>query len=171
MNGTRAVYAGSFDMPTKGHEHVIGQALRLFDHLTIAVANNPDKRHRWSLNTRQAMLRTIMESVGSVNADRWTITDIGNQLLVDWADKNEQTHLVRGIRNMADFEYERGMAALNRRFQPEIETVFLMPPVELAETSSSLVKGLIGLDGWELSVLGHLPLGVLALVLAKPKGD
>jgi pantetheine-phosphate adenylyltransferase len=156
----KAVYAGSFDPPTLGHLHIILQGLRLFSDLTIAVAQNPAKKYTFTLDERKDMLEKMIAQATEDTLDpadihehrNWEIAVVGNEYLVDYAAKIGATHLIRGMRNVGDFEYERTMEAVNKRINPKIETVFLFPPVNLAEASSSLVKGLVGVEGWRIVV-------------------
>ena len=144
---THAVYAGSFDPPTLGHEWVIAEALKLFSHLTVAVARNTAKKYTFGYEERVSMLRAMM-GAGLASFD---INVIENDFLVDWARQRQRvvTHLVRGMRNVDDFEYERAMRNVNEDRNPSIGSVFLVPPRRLCEISSSFVKGLVGFAGWE----------------------
>ncbi len=152
----RAVYAGSFDPLTHGHLWMIAQGAALFDELVIAVGANPDKRYLFSAEERLAMLRECAGRYANV-----TIAEFTTQFLVHFARENGAQYLLRGIRDARDFDYERGMRQVNADLQPEIATVFLIPPRELAEVSASFVKGLIGLEGWPDVVARFVPEPVL----------
>jgi pantetheine-phosphate adenylyltransferase len=158
----KAVYAGSFDPITKGHMWMIEQGAKLFDRLTVAVGTNPDKTYTFTLEERVQM---VQEAVG--NLERVSIDDFGHQFLVHYAHTLGAQFILRGIRNERDYEYERGMRNVNSDLQPEIVTVFLMPPREIAEISSSLVKGMIGPEGWQSIVRRYLPEPTYRTLLAK----
>lgn len=141
----RALVVGSFDPITKGHVWMIEKAHELFDDVVIAVARNPNKKNLFSVDERigaiYASLDPELHGLVRVLDDRaFTVTyarDIGC------------THIVRGIRNTTDFEFEHQLNLINREISGDIETVYLMPPRELIEVSSSMVKSLMGLHGWE----------------------
>lgn len=146
------VYAGSFDPPTNGHVWMIEQAARLFDRLIVAAAENPEKAYTFPLEQRLDWLRTIAEPFANVEIAR-----IENQFLAHYARDRGARSVVRGIRDEDDYRYERGMRYINSDLHPELTTVFLMPPRELCEISSSFVKGMIGPAGWEPVVKGYVP--------------
>ena len=139
-----AVYAGSFDPPTNGHLWMIEQGLRLFDHLYVAIGSNPAKTYTFSVDERLQMLRDSLPS-----CERLTISHFNNRYLVNYARAVDAQYILRGIRSPNDYEYERGMRHINADMAPEIITSFLMPPRDIAELSSSMIKGLIGPEGWE----------------------
>lgn len=145
----RAVYAGSFDPVTHGHLWMIEEAAKLFDEVVVAIGVNPDKTCTFSADERAQMLRESLPNVQNVRVDCF-----GNQFLVDYARQIEANYIVRGIRTASDYEYERTMRYINNDLVPSIRTVFLMPPREFAEVSSTMVKGLVGPLGWE-NVVGR----------------
>ena len=153
---TIGLYAGSFDPPTNGHVWMIQESARLFDKLVVSVGINPDKKTMFSLKDRLEMLSDITKDieVGSI-----VIGSFEGQYLVDYAKGYNvgATHLVRGIRNSTDYEFERQMRHVNFDLNPKINTVFLMPPRDISELSSSLVKGLIGPNGWREVVQRYVP--------------
>ena len=151
-----AIYAGSFDPPTNGHLWAIEEGAKLFTPLIIAIGVNPDKKYAFSIPERIAMLE---EMVADISGD-FRIESFENQYLADYAKSIEADYILRGIRNTGDYEFERGMRNINQDLQPGITTIFLMPPRELAEISSSLVKGLIGPEGWKEVVKKYVPLSV-----------
>ena len=148
----KAVYAGSFDPITLGHLWVIQQAAPLFDQLVVAIGVNPDKKTSFSIEDRLQFI--IRSTVGIANC---TVDSFENKYLVDYADHIGAGYIVRGIRNESDFTYERAMRHVNSDLRPEVLTVFLMPPREIAELSSSMVKGMVGPTGWESVVRRSVP--------------
>jgi pantetheine-phosphate adenylyltransferase len=148
----RAVYAGSFDPPTNGHVWMIEQGARLFNSLIVAVARNPEKGYSYPLEQREQWLREICAPHENVE-----VTVIENQFLAHYAAKVNARFVIRGIRNEADYQYERGMRYVNSDLNPQLTTAFLMPPRELCEISSSFVKGMIGPDGWASVVENYVP--------------
>ena len=147
-----AVYAGSFDPPTNGHLWMIERGLELFDRLIVAIGNNPSKSYSFSVDRRIELLRASVPS-----CERLTITHFDNRYLVDYADSMGADSILRGIRSSDDYEYERVMRHINADMAPQITTIFLMPPREMAEVSSSMIKGLIGPEGWEEIVRRYVP--------------
>ncbi|MBR01585.1 MAG: pantetheine-phosphate adenylyltransferase [Verrucomicrobiales bacterium] len=147
-----AVYAGSFDPPTNGHLWMIKQGLELFDRLVVSIGQNPSKSYTFTTEERLELLR---ESIPC--CDRLTFTHFDNRYLVDYAREMDAQFILRGIRSPHDYEYERVMRHINGDMAPEINTVFLMPPRDKAELSSSMVMGLIGPEGWEESVHRYVP--------------
>src|SRR5258705_5428207 len=147
-----SVYAGSFDPLTIGHLWMIDQGLNLFDRLIVAVGINPDKMYTFPLAERLAMIRKSLKQYRNVS-----VTSFSNLYLIDYAQSIGATHILRGIRSESDYEYERTMRNINGDLDGEIGTVFLMPPRDIAEISSSMVKGLIGPAGWEAIVRDYVP--------------
>ncbi len=148
----RAVYAGSFDPLTSGHLWMVKEGLKLFDELVVAIGINPDKRYTFSLEDRLGLLRECLgEPEGLV------IDSFENQFLVHYADAKDAKFILRGIRTENDYDYERGMRHINGDLKPGISSIFLMPPREIAEVSSSFVKGLIGPEGWQEIVKQYVP--------------
>lgn len=149
---TRAIYAGSFDLLTTGHMWMIEQGVALFDKLVIGIGVNPDKKTMFTVDERQTM---IFNSLGPLQNSCEICSFPG--YLYKAAEEEGATHILRGVRNSADFEYERVIRNLNGDFNADLTTVFLVPPRELAEVSSSVVKGLIGPEGWEEIVKPFVP--------------
>jgi pantetheine-phosphate adenylyltransferase len=156
----KAVYAGSFDPITNGHLWMIREGARLFDELVVAIGTNPDKAYTFSPHERMQM---IEDSIGDLRNVQ--VASFGGMLLVNYTASVGARYLLRGIRNEGDYEYERGMRHINSDLRPEVVTVFLMPPREIAEVSSSLVKGLVGPDGWEPVVRQYVPEAAFRLLL------
>jgi pantetheine-phosphate adenylyltransferase len=160
-----AVYAGSFDPPTNGHLWMIEQGLEMFDRLIVAIGDNPSKRYSFTVEERLGMLRA-----STVASENLVIAHFDNRYLVDYARKKDAKYVLRGIRSPHDYEYERVMRHINADMAPEITTVFLMPPRDIAEVSSNMVKGLIGPRGWEEIVRRYVPGPVFAM-LTPPSGS
>jgi pantetheine-phosphate adenylyltransferase len=146
------VYAGSFDPLTIGHLWMIEQGVRLFDYLTVAIGVNPDKRYTFPLEDRVKMLREATKKFPNVS-----VASFSNRYLIDYAQRIGVTHILRGIRSGSDYEFERTMRNINGDLDSGICTVFLMPPRDIAEVSSSMVKGLIGPLGWQKIVRKYVP--------------
>lgn len=141
----RAIFPGSFDPLTNGHLDIIKRSLPLFDEIVIAVLNNPDKKPMFSVEERCDMLREVLADVK--NGDCCLTVDSFEGLTADFARRRQATAIVRGIRAVADYEYELRMALMNRRLEPEIETVFLVAAEEFSYVSSSLTKQVFTLGG------------------------
>jgi pantetheine-phosphate adenylyltransferase len=129
-----AVYPGSFDPPTKGHEDLVRRSLALADHLIVSVAINVVKQPLFSVEERLEMLRAAVGDDSRVSFQAF------DGLLADFAKRVRATIIVRGLRAVSDFEYEFQMALMNRQLHPSLETVFLVPAVDLTYLSSSLVR-------------------------------
>lgn len=148
----KAVYAGSFDPITNGHLWMIEQGRNLFSELIVAVGVNPEKKSTFSLEERLMMI-----SESTANLQGISVATFENLFLVDYADSVGAEFILRGMRDVKDFEFERGMRNINSDLKPRIQTVFLIPPRHMAEVSSSLVKGLIGPAGWQDVVRNFVP--------------
>jgi pantetheine-phosphate adenylyltransferase len=157
-----AVYAGSFDPPTNGHLWMIERGLEMFDGLIVAIGNNPSKSYSFSVEERLELLK---ESTGA--SERLTISHFNNRYLVDYAKRKGAKYILRGIRSPNDYEYERVMRHINADMAPEITTVFLMPPRDIAELSSSMIKSLTGPSGWEETVRRYVPAPVFSALAAR----
>ncbi len=129
-----ALYAGSFDPFTVGHMDIVKRALRIFDEVTILIAVSPSKKNFLSLEERKMVIEKTFEGDKRVSVDSW------GGLIVDYAKDKGMTTLVRGLRPTGDFEIEFQMSSMNRKLNPEIETVFLTTGENLYYVSSSLVK-------------------------------
>lgn len=143
-----AIYPGSFDPPTRGHEDLIRRSLHLADRVVVAVARNSTKQPLFTVEERLELLR---QSVGS---DQRVAFETFDGLLADFARAQGAGIIVRGLRAVSDFEYEFQMALMNRRLHPSLETVFLVPAVDLTYLSSSLVRE-VACYGGDLGDLVH----------------
>lgn len=141
MSERIGVYPGSFDPATVGHEDMIRRAAGLFDRLIVAVLNNPAKRGFFTVDQRVAMLEKITADLPNVTVDRW------DGLLVDFVKREGACAVVRGLRQVSDFETELTMAQANSRLLPGMETVFLMTRPEQGCISSSVVREIATFGG------------------------
>jgi pantetheine-phosphate adenylyltransferase len=146
------VYAGSFDPVTNGHLWMIREAVELFDELIVAVGVNPDKHCTFSVDERIDMLNAVTRGFDKLRVDMFE-----NQFLVNYAQSVGANYIIRGIRTASDYEYERAMRYVNSDLFPDITTLFLLPPREYAEVSSTMVKGLVGPRGWETVIRQYVP--------------
>jgi len=147
-----AVYAGSFDPPTNGHVWMIRRGAEMFDQLIVAVGVNPDKQSTFSLDDRLAWLAEIATGLDNVSIEHF-----GPLYLANFARQVGAEYILRGIRNESDYAYEHTMRNVNEDLNPGLTSVFLMPPRDLVEISSSFVKGMVGPDGWEAIVGKYVP--------------
>lgn len=148
----KALYPGTFDPPTNGHVDLIQRGSKLFEHLTVAVLNNPGKNPLFTVSERVEMLQEATRSLGSVSVATF------DGLMVDFARSIGATAVLRGIRAITDYEYEFQMALMNRRLAPEIETVFLQPAGRYSFVSSRMVKEVFSFHG---DISGLVPPNVL----------
>ena len=136
-----AVYSGTFDPITLGHLDVVRRASSLFDQLIIAVAAAHHKKTMFDLAARVKCVREATKTIASV-----TVLPFDG-LIMDFCKTHQACSVVRGVRNMTDFDYETQMAAMNRKLAPQVETVFLLPDAPLACISSTLVREISKLGG------------------------
>ena len=136
-----AVYSGTFDPFTLGHEDVVRRAAGLFDRVVIAVAMAHHKKTLFSLDARVQHVRDATKDIAGV-----TVLPFDG-LIVDFCAQQNACAVVRGIRNLTDFDYEAQMAAMNRKLRPQVETVFLLPDAPLQCISSTLVREISKLGG------------------------
>ena len=148
----KALYPGTFDPPTNGHVDLIQRGSKLFEHLTVAVLNNPGKNPLFTVAERVEMLEEATRALGNVSVATF------EGLMVDFARSLEASAVLRGIRAITDYEYEFQMALMNRRLAPEIETVFLQPAGRYSFVSSRMVKEVFSFGG---DISGLVPPSVL----------
>ena len=139
---TRAIYPGSFDPLTFGHVDIIERSARLFDNIIVAILTNAQKAPLFSVDERIEIMNQILKPRFR-NAE----VDVFHGLLVDYARQKKAQVIVRGIRAVTDYEYEFQMALMNRKLDPAIETIFLMPKEEYTYLSSRIVKEIAKLGG------------------------
>lgn len=148
MKSITAIYPGSFDPVTNGHLDLIERGAKIFERLIVAVLRNMEKEPLFSAQERVEMLREVTRQFPSVEVD------VFDGLLVEYARRREATVLLRGIRAISDYEYELQMALMNRKLEPKIETVFMMPAEAYSYLSSRLVREIAQLGG---SIHGLVP--------------
>ena len=148
MNLVRAIYPGSFDPLTNGHLDLIERGSKIFEELVVAILRNAEKDPLFTASERREMLEQMVKSFPNVRVD------VFEGLLVEYAVEKKATVILRGIRAVSDYEYELQMALMNRKLQPQIETVFMMPAEAYSYLSSRLVKEVFRLGG---SVRGLVP--------------
>ena len=136
-----AVYSGTFDPLTLGHEDVVRRAAGLFDEVVLAVAMAHHKKTLFSLDERLAMARAALATLPGVRVEPF------DGLIMDFCREQGACAVLRGVRNVTDFDYEAQMAAMNRKLLPTVETVFLLPQAELQCISSTLVREISKLGG------------------------
>ena len=156
----RAVCPGSFDPVTNGHLDIIGRASRLFDEVIVGVLVNQSKQGLFTVEERIDMLHEVTASYDNVRVESF------RGLLVDFCRAHNATVIVRGLRALADFEYEFQFSHMNRRLAPGIDSVFFMTDERNHYVSSSLVKEVASLGG---DVTGLVPAPVVAALAAKFK--
>jgi len=143
-----ALYPGTFDPITNGHLDLIKRASRIFDHLVVAVADNPAKETLLTREERITLLSDSVEGLNNVEVKHFS------GLTVEYARKLKVTAIIRGLRVFSDFEYEFQMALMNRKLVPEVETVFLVPSEQYTYLSSSLIKDIARFRG---DISGFVP--------------
>jgi pantetheine-phosphate adenylyltransferase len=157
-----AVYPGTFDPITNGHLDILGRALRLFDRVIVTIAVNQRKSPLFTVDERIRFIRDAMPEAG----ERLQFEQFDG-LIVDFCRRHNATVLVRGLRALADFEYEFQFAHMNRRLAPQVDTVFFMTDERNHYVSSSLVKEVASLGG---DVTGLVPAPVVVALADKYRG-
>ncbi len=141
MPPVTAIYPGSFDPVTNGHLDLIERGTKIFDRLIVGVLRNLEKEPLFTLDERVEMLHEVTQKWPNVEVD------IFDGLLVDYARRRKARVILRGIRAISDYEYELQMALMNRKIEPQIETVFMMPAETYSYLSSRLVREIARLGG------------------------
>lgn len=134
MKKGTAIYPGSFDPPTNGHLDLIQRGSKIFDELVVAILRNSEKVPMFSLAERLDMLRQLTADLPNVQIDTF------DGLMVEYAKSMDASCVLRGIRAVSDYEYELQMALMNRKIEPTLETVFMMPADKYSYVSSRLVR-------------------------------
>jgi pantetheine-phosphate adenylyltransferase len=136
-----AMYPGTFDPVTRGHEDLVRRATKLFDEVVVAIATNPDKTPLFSLEERVALASDVLKDLPGVSVTGY------EGLTVDFARERGLSTIIRGLRAVSDFEYEFQLATMNRHLTDQVETVFLTPTENYTFVSSSLVREIARLGG------------------------
>lgn len=160
----RAIYPGSFDPITNGHLDIIERGCKLFDEIIVAILVNPNKEPLFSIEERREILSEVLQTINRCSCT--ILVEDFQGLLVEYAVKKHADVIVRGIRAISDYEYELQMALMNRRLEPRIETVFMMPAEDYSYVSSKLVKEVFSLGG---KIEGLVPTSVEAKMREKLK--
>ena len=137
----KAVYPGTFDPITRGHEDLVRRAARLFDHMVVAIADSKSKQPFFSLEERVQMAREVLAGVPNIEVVGFS------GLLMDFMREQQAKVIIRGLRAVSDFEYEFQMAGMNRKLYPDVETVFLTPGEQYMFISATMVREIATLGG------------------------
>lgn len=144
MPTVKAIYPGTFDPLTNGHLDLIARGAKIVDHLVVAILRNAEKGvPLFSVDERLEMIREAIEEFGFRNVS----ADTFDGLLVDYAHSQGAKAVLRGLRAITDYEYEFPMAMMNRKLDPNLETLFMMPNEQYTYVSSRLIKGVFKLGG------------------------
>jgi pantetheine-phosphate adenylyltransferase len=163
MHTVKAIYPGTFDPLTNGHLDLIARGAKIVDHLVVAILRNTEKgTPLFSVPEREEMITEATQGFGNV-----TVTTFDG-LLVDFARQQGAKAVLRGIRAISDYEYEFQMAMMNRKLDPELETLFMMPAEKYTYVSSRLIKGVFRLGG---DVTALVPPLVVERLKAKGPGQ
>lgn len=158
----RAIYPGTFDPLTNGHLDIIERSTKIFDEIVIAIGNNPDKNPLFSVAERANMIQKATQYLPNITIVKF------NTLLVNLSQDLNTNIIIRGIRTASDFEYESHMTYANNALQPDLETIYLIPSLQYAYVSSSIVRAILKFDG----TIDHLvPESILEDVEKKRKGN
>ena len=163
----RSMYAASFDPITKGHEWIIKNAP---GNLTIAVANNAGKKHFFTLQQRFNLVSKSVMKVGGERPGGLEVVMLDDDVfLADYARGKNIPYLIRGVRGVTDYEYEKAYADVNRNIDDTMIHLLMVPPPELCSVSSSVVRSLVGPKGWEAVVSRYVSLHVLEALRTTPR--
>lgn len=132
-----AIFPGSFDPITKGHENILLRSLPLFDEIIVAIGKNSSKQNYFSLEQREKWLKQVFVNEPKVSVETYT------GLTIDFCKKKDANFILRGLRTSADFEFEKAIAQNNKIMAPEIETIFILPVSELSAINSTIVRDII----------------------------
>ena len=141
MNTVKAIYPGTFDPLTNGHLDLVARGAKIFDHLVVAILKNSEKAPLFSVSERIEMLTESVQPFGNVSVATF------DGLLVEFVLEQRAQAILRGVRAISDYEYELQMALMNRKLQPGLETVFMMPAEKYSYLSSRLVREVAQLGG------------------------
>lgn len=152
MSELTAVYPGTFDPLTRGHEDLIRRASKLFDHIVVGIAESRGKRPTFSLDERVAIAEEVLAPYRNVRVVGF------NSLLMNFVRAHQASVIIRGLRAVSDFEYEFQMAGMNRNLYPDVETVFLTPGEQYMFVSATMVREIAALGG-DVSKFVQPPVG------------
>lgn len=136
-----AIFPGSFDPITKGHENILQRALPLFDEIIISIGKNSSKQNYFPLELREKWIRQVFANEPKVKIETYT------GLTIEFCKKMNAKYILRGLRTSADFEFEKAIAQNNKIMAPEIETVFILPIPELSAINSTIVRDIVRNNG------------------------
>lgn len=136
-----AIFPGSFDPITVGHEDIIARASKMFDQLIVAIGTNSTKRYHFSLERRKQMIEQVVSDFPNVSVESYA------GLTVDYCMRVGSNYIVRGLRTSADFEFERGIGQMNRAMYPQLETVFLLSEPQYSAINSTIVRDILANGG------------------------
>ena len=151
----RAVFPGSFDPITIGHEDIIRRALPLFDEIIIAIGYNSTKGGMFDIDERMRLIAEVFVGVAKIKIDKY------KKLTIDYCHEVDAQYLLRGLRTAADFEFERGIGQVNRMMAQDVETVFMLTAPEYTPISSSIVRDVIRHNG---DLNGLVPKNILSKI-------
>jgi pantetheine-phosphate adenylyltransferase len=137
MSKRIAIFPGSFDPITKGHENILLRSLPLFDEIIVAIGKNSSKNNYFSIEQREKWLKQVFKDEPKVRVETYT------GLTIDFCKKMNAHYILRGLRTSADFEFEKAIAQNNKIMAPEIETIFILPVSELSAINSTIVRDII----------------------------
>lgn len=132
-----AIFPGSFDPFTIGHKSIVTRSLPLFDKIIIAIGYNPEKKGYFSLEKRLGWISEVFKNEKKIYVDHY------KGLTVDYCKKADAKYILRGLRTAADFEYERGIAQINKAINPDLDTVFLLTTPELTPITSTIIQDIL----------------------------
>ena len=179
-NEIKALYPGSFDPPTNGHAFVIQKAARLFPHIEVQVGQNPDKKYIFSAEERMDLIEKIVAPIGNV-----AVSSLSEGFTIEYAHNNHFTHIIKGLRNGVDFEYERDIDDASQLYLEKlieearekgntineedtaIDLISFKSPPHLRTVSSSFVRSLIKVKGWEKIAPDLVPQAVMEALVTK----
>ena len=136
-----AIFPGSFDPITLGHQSIVMRALPLFDKVIIAIGDNTEKRCKYTLEQRMEWIEKTFEGIPNIEVDSY------NELTVDYCKRKNAKYIIRGLRNAIDFQYEQNIAQINSELDSEIETVFLLTELRYININSSVVREILKFGG------------------------
>lgn len=136
-----AIFPGSFDPITLGHQSIVMRALPLFDKVIIAIGDNTEKRCKYTLEQRMEWIEKTFEGIPNIEVDSY------NELTVDYCKRKNAKYIIRGLRNAIDFQYEQNIAQINSELDSEIEMVFLLTELRYTNINSSVVREILKFGG------------------------